>query len=129
MAARHRFARAPLAAVAVTPALARLIAELSGAAERGRRGGQFLVADPAAGPGDLLTAVARLLGPDRPPVIAAAEADPALARLLRRRLLVDGVAEHDMDIRTGVNCPTSRRPGRDRHPGPLPAGRGARRRR
>ena len=38
MAARHRFGGGPLAAVAVAPALARLIAELSGAAERGRRG-------------------------------------------------------------------------------------------
>ena len=35
----------------LTPALARLIAELSGAAERGRRDVQVRVADPAAGPG------------------------------------------------------------------------------
>ena len=46
-----------------------------------------------------------VLGPDHPPVIAAAEADPALARLLRRRLLVHGVADHDLDVRTGTKLP------------------------
>jgi N-6 DNA methylase len=105
MAARHRFGGGPLSAGAVTPALARLIAELSGAAERGRRDVQVRVADPAAGHGDLLAAVASVLGPDHPPVIAAAEANPALARLLRRRLLVHGVAEHDLDVRTGTELP------------------------
>jgi hypothetical protein len=105
MAARHRFGGGPLSAAAVAPALARLIAELSGAAERGRRGIPVLVADPAAGSGDLLAAVAGVLGPDHPPVITAAEADPALARLLRRRLLVHGIAEHDLDVRTGIKLP------------------------
>jgi hypothetical protein len=76
MAARHRFGGGPLSAAAVIPALARLIAELSGAAERGRRDVQVRVADPAAGPRDLLAAVASVLGPDHLAVIAAAEADP-----------------------------------------------------
>jgi hypothetical protein len=105
MAARHKFGVGPLAAVAVSPALAQLIAELSGAAERSRRGGQVLVADPSAGPGDLIAAVARLLGPDVPPAVAAAEPDPALARLLRRRLLVHGISEAALDIRTGAELP------------------------
>jgi len=105
MTARNRFGAGPLSAVAVAPGLARLIAELSGAAERARRGFSVRVADPAAGPGDLLAAVADVLGPDQPPVIAAAEADPALARLLRRRLLVHGIAERDLDIRTGTKLP------------------------
>ena len=66
------------------------------------------MADPAAGPGDLLAAVARVLGPDSPPVIAAAEADPALARLLRRRLLVHGVASMTSTSGPGPSCPTVR---------------------
>jgi hypothetical protein len=105
MAARHRFGAGALTAVAVAPGLARLIAELSGAAERARRGFPVRVADPAAGPGDLLAAVAGALGPDHPPVIAAAEADPTLARLLRRRLLVHGIAERDLDLTTGTGLP------------------------
>jgi hypothetical protein len=105
MTARHRFGAGVLSAVAVSPALARLIAELSGAAERSRRGGPVLLADPAAGPGDLLAAVARLLGSDVPPAVAAAEADPALSRLLRRRLLVHGIGEPDLDIRAGAELP------------------------
>jgi len=105
MAARHRFGSGSVAATAVAPALAQLVAELSGAAERARRGGQIMVADPAAGPGDLLAAVAHLLGPDSPSVVAAAEADPALARLTRRRLLVHGVPEASLDIRVGTELP------------------------
>jgi hypothetical protein len=105
MTARHRLGAGPLSAVAVAPGLARLIAELSGAAERARRGFSVRVADPAAGPGDLLAAVADVLGPDHPPVIAAAEADPALARLLRRRLLVHGTPDSDLDIRIGTELP------------------------
>jgi hypothetical protein len=105
MTARHRFGAGALTAVTVAPALARLIAELSGAAERARRGRPVLVADPAAGPGDLLAAVSRLLGPDSPPCVAAAETDPALARLLRRRMLVHGIDKRDLDIRTGAELP------------------------
>lgn len=104
MKARHRFGAGALTTSLVDPALARLIAELSGATERARRG-SALVADPAAGPGDLLAAVAQLLGPDRPPAIAAAEADPALARLLRRRFLVGGVEDRELDIREAKALP------------------------
>lgn len=110
MAVRHRLAgslsQAPGALItrAVTPALARLIAELSGAAERGRRG-QLLVADPAAGSGDLLVEVVRLLGVDNPPRVAAAETDHVLARLARRRLLVHGVQRDELDIQIGTELP------------------------
>ena len=108
MAVRHRFGPvAQLSAMvtgAMTPPLARLVAELSGAHERGRRG-QLVVADPVAGPGDLLAEVVRLLSVDNPPRIAAAEPDPALARLARRRMLVHGVQRHDLDIRIGGELP------------------------
>jgi len=105
MAARARFGAGALSTVALTPALARLVAELSGATERARRGGPVTVADPAVGPGDLLAAVAHLLGPDSEPKVAAAEADQALARLTRRRLLVHGVQDADMDIFVGTELP------------------------
>jgi hypothetical protein len=109
MAVRHRFgptAQLPSALIttAVTPPLARLVAELSGAHERGRRG-QLVVADPVAGPGDLLAEVVRLLSVDNPPRITAAEPDPALARLARRRMLVHGVQQCDLDIRIGGELP------------------------
>ena len=112
MAVRHRFgpvAQVPSALItnAINPPLARLIAELSGAAERGRRG-QIVVADPAAGPGDLLAEVVGLLGVDSPPVIVAAETDPALARLARRRMLVHGVQHDDLDIQIGSELPDAR---------------------
>ncbi len=109
MEVRQRFgpaAQVPSALItsALTPPLARLIAELSGAGERGRRG-QLVVADPAAGLGDLLAEVVRLLSVDNPPRIAAAEPDPALARLARRRMLVHGVQRRDLDIRIGGELP------------------------
>jgi N-6 DNA Methylase len=112
LAVRHRFGLAgqvPSAVItsAINPSLARLIAELSGAAERGRRG-QVVVADPAAGPGDLLVEVVRVLGVDSPPMIVAAETDPALGRLARRRMLVHGVKHDDLDIRIGNELPDTR---------------------
>lgn len=113
MAVRQRFgpaARVPSALItsAMNPSLARLIADLSGADERGRRG-QLVVADPAAGPGDLLAEVVGLLSVDNPPMIVAAEADPTLARLARRRMLVHGVQQHDLDIRVGSELPDTLR--------------------
>ena len=105
MAARHRFDTGRLSAVAVAPALARLIAELTGAVERARRGAPLLVADPAAGPGDLLVAVSGLLGQENRPAIAAADTDPALVRLLGRRLLVQGIEARDLDVRAGAELP------------------------
>jgi hypothetical protein len=109
MAVRHKFGTAAqmpstLITGAVIPPLARLVAELSGAHERGRRG-QIIVADPGAGPGDLLAEVVRLLSVDNPPRIAAAETDPVLARMVRRRMLVHGVHQRDLDIRIGGELP------------------------
>ena len=105
MDARHRFGAGAAAATAISKSACRLIAELSGAAERARPGRQLLLADPAAGPGDLLAAVVYLLGPDNTPRVAAAEPDEALARLVRRRLLVQGVPDSELDIRVGTGLP------------------------
>lgn len=107
MASRHRFRASPLFENAVTPELARLIAAVSGARERARRTSSLTVTDPAAGAGDLLVAVTDLLGPDHEPRCVAAEADPALARLLRRRLAVRGIPAADMDIRASAGLPDS----------------------
>ena len=49
MAARNRFRVGALSASAVSPALARLIAELSGARELARRTDSLIVTDPASG--------------------------------------------------------------------------------
>ena len=105
MAARNRFRVGALSASAVSPALARLIAELSGARELARRTDSLIVTDPATGAGDLLAAVAHVLGPDCTPMFTGAEADPVLARLVRRRLTVHDVPIADVDIRVGAELP------------------------
>jgi hypothetical protein len=105
MAARNRFQIGALSASAMSPALARLIAELSGARELVRRTDSLIVTDPATGAGDLLAAIAHVLGPDCAPMFTGAEADPVLARLVRRRLIVHDVPVADMDIRVGAELP------------------------
>jgi hypothetical protein len=98
LAARHRLNVPDLYVDAVTPTLAGLIAGLSGAREHADRYGAVLVVDPAAGPGDLLMAVREQLGEYAVPAFAAAEADPFLARILRRRLAVHGVPPADRRV-------------------------------
>ena len=105
MAARNRFRVGSLFSNAVSPALAQLIAEVSGARELARRTDSIIITDPVTGVGDLLTAVADQLGPDHEPMFTGAEADPALARLVRRRLTVHRVPAEDMDIRVGADLP------------------------
>jgi hypothetical protein len=105
MATRNRFRVGALSASAVSPALTRLIAELSGARELARRTDSLIVTDPAAGAGDLLAAVAHVLGPDSTPMFTGAEADPVLARLVRRRLTVHDVPIVDVDIHVGAELP------------------------
>lgn len=99
MAARQRLAMPQLYSAALEPQAARLIAELSGARERSYHGLSVAVADPAAGPGDLLTATVQTLGDRCTAVVVACEGDSRLARLARRRLIVHGLAESDVAIR------------------------------
>jgi hypothetical protein len=106
MRARHRFGAAQLSNNAPVPLLASLIARLSGAAERAADGqGTILVTDPAAGCGDLLAAVTGMLGPDYVPSCTAAEPDPYLARLTRRRLAAGGLDRRDMDVYVSGRLP------------------------
>lgn len=98
MEARHRLKASEIFTSAVRPEIARLIARISGAAEHVRRDSSIVVADVSAGPGDLLTAVVDLLGDDYAPMCIAAENDPYLARLTRRRLIVHGLPPADVDV-------------------------------
>ncbi len=107
MAARHRLRAAEVFTSAIRPQLGTLIAKVSGAAERARRQSAIVVADMSAGPGDLLTAVVDLLGYDDTPMCIAAEGDPYLARLTRRRLAVHGLPLVDMDVHIAGELPDS----------------------
>jgi hypothetical protein len=99
LGARPQFTAGDIYVRAVTPTLARLIAELSGARERSRKR-TVTICDAAAGPGDLLTAVADTIGSDYQAVFLAVEADPYLARLTARRLSAHGVAWADLKLAT-----------------------------
>lgn len=105
LAERSRFGATELLVSAVAPALARLMAEISGARELAAQNASLVITDLAAGPGDLFAATARLLGPDHTPMFIGAEPDGYLARLARRRLLTLGVAEVELDIRSGDGLP------------------------
>ncbi|MEV4382733.1 N-6 DNA methylase [Streptosporangium sp. NPDC049644] len=102
---RHRFDASDLYTAAVAPELARLIAGVSGVREKAREAdGSVLVTDLAAGPGDFLAAAARLLRDDSP-MFTAADPDPYLVRLTRRRLAVQEIPSLDVDIRVGDRLP------------------------
>ncbi len=105
MRERARLASADLLVDTVAPALSRLMAELCGARELARDNPSLVVTDLSAGAGDLLAAVATLLGPDHTPMFTGAEPNDYLARLARRRLLVHGVLPVDLDIRSGSDLP------------------------
>ena len=104
MGAGQRFKVGRLYARTVTPGLARLVAELSGAPERAPER-TVTVRDPAAGPGDLLAAVADAVGPDYQLIFQAADADRYLARLAGRRMAVHGVAWTDLKLAVGGEAP------------------------
>jgi len=105
MAARRRLKAADLYADSVVPELTRLIAGICGAKERARRPGPYTVTDLDAGAGDLLASVAHTVGQDQLPIFTGAESDFRLARLVRRRLIVHGVPQEDMDIRIADELP------------------------
>jgi hypothetical protein len=106
IAARNRFGPAAAASAgattAVSPLLARLIAELSGAPELARRLDSIVVADPTAGAGDLLVAVANVVRDDTELRFTAAEPDQGLARLAMRRLAVRGIPAGDRGLHRGA---------------------------
>lgn len=101
LAARGRFGARDLAARRPDPELGLLLAKLSGVAERAGHSASLTIADPAAGPGDLLVPLLGLLPESCAPIVLAADSDAYLARLLRRRLIVHGVPLDDQDVNTG----------------------------
>ncbi|HEX7658393.1 MAG TPA: hypothetical protein VF444_02850 [Pseudonocardiaceae bacterium] len=96
MTARARLGARELAEVAVAPELARMMAELSGAPRRAGNSASLVLADPAAGAGDLLAALIASIPESCTPVVQATEPDPYLARLLRRRFTVRSVPPEDL---------------------------------
>jgi len=105
LASRAKFGKSEVVVAALTPALIRLITELSGARELAQHASELMIADPNARDGSLLVAVADVLGEDTEPRFAGAEADPRLARLVRRRLAVRGVQAEGWDILIRPNLP------------------------
>ncbi|MBB2911252.1 hypothetical protein FHS43_002517 [Streptosporangium becharense] len=103
LAARARLGLAELTADALTPELLRLLVRLADPRSGVERHGTVTLADPHAGAGDLLAALVRAV--EDPTMIRAlaAEPDEWLARLTRRRLLLGGVDELDLDVRVGAD--------------------------
>jgi hypothetical protein len=98
---RTRLGLAELTASALTPQAVTLIAELCGARQHLRRHGTITIADFYAGAGDVLHAVLAMEGHQHRVTVLGAEADPQLTRLLRRRMLMDGVSPAQLDVRQG----------------------------
>lgn len=98
MRCRARLGARDLAESTVDPVVARLLAGLAGATEQSRQRGDLVVADPAAGPGDLLAAAIHAIGQDAATMVVAAEPDRYLARLTRRRLAAHGIPLADQHI-------------------------------
>lgn len=98
LAARATFDLPELNAGGLPPELVELITGVSGVAERAAHSGSLVLADPAAGAGDLLTGVLRAMPESCFPTVVAAEQGRCLARLLRRRLAVRDLAFDDRDV-------------------------------
>jgi len=105
LTARRRFDVPALYADAVTPSLAQLVAGLTDAREYGNRPGHVQLADLAAGAGDLLIAVKAKLAEGTPWSVVAAESDPFLARITRRRLAVHGLSADERRVEVGHHLP------------------------
>ncbi|MEW1697822.1 hypothetical protein [Streptomyces sp. NPDC091278] len=101
--ARRRLGSHDLAADEPTPAVARALAALAGV---GTLPDESVLATPYARSGDLLAALHAAAPEDSGHTYLAAEADPALARLVRRRMLVRGVFEFSLDVAEGESLST-----------------------
>ncbi|MFC8537142.1 N-6 DNA methylase [Streptomyces sp. NPDC057249] len=101
--ARRRLGSHEPAADEPTPAVARLLADLAGI---GALPDESVVATPYARSGDLLAALHAAAAEDAGHTYLAAEPDRALARLVRRRMLVRGVYEFSLDVAEGTALST-----------------------
>lgn len=101
LASRRRLGAADLAADAVAPELQHLLVAVADVGGRLERHGEAVVGDPHARSGDLLAALLPE-GEDHDGLtVLAADSDPRLVRLTRRRLLLAGVDELALDVQQG----------------------------
>ncbi|MFF1509290.1 hypothetical protein [Streptomyces sp. NPDC058326] len=101
--ARRRLGSHDLAADEPTPAVARALAALAGI---DGLPDESVLATPYARSGDLLAALHTAAPEDAGHTYLAAEPDPTLARLVRRRMLVRGVFEFSLDVTEGEELST-----------------------
>ncbi|MFD5920898.1 hypothetical protein ACFVYP_28385 [Kitasatospora sp. NPDC058201] len=101
--ARRRLGSHDLATEEPTPAVARALAALAGV---DTLADESVLATPYARSGDLLAALHAAAPEDSGHTYLAAEPDPTLARLVRRRMLVRGVFEFSLDVTEGEELST-----------------------
>ncbi|MDI9883853.1 hypothetical protein QMZ92_05430 [Streptomyces sp. HNM0645] len=101
LAARSRLGLDSLAADAVTLELRSLLTQLTDLRVRLERGESLTLADPHARAGDLLAALLDDTEDRDRVTILAADPDDRLTRITRRRFLLAGVSELDLDVQTG----------------------------
>jgi len=101
LAARSRLGLDSLAADAVTPELRSLLTQLTDLGVRLERGESLTLADPHVRVGDLLAALLDDAEDRDRVTVLAADPDDRLTRITRRRFLLAGVSELDLDVQTG----------------------------
>jgi hypothetical protein len=101
LATRSRLGLDSLSADAVAPELLRLLTQLTDLRVRLEQGESLTIADPYARSGDLLTALLDDVEDRERVTVLAADSDERLARITRRRLLLTGVCELDLDVQIG----------------------------
>ncbi|MDH6578852.1 hypothetical protein [Kitasatospora sp. MAP5-34] len=102
LSSRRRLGLAELTSRALTSELLHLLADLSDVSARVERDGSVTLADPHAGSGDLLVALADKTDDSAELQALAAEPQSWLARLTRRRLLLRGFPEYSLDVQIGA---------------------------
>lgn len=98
MDVRDRLGAADLSADRVVPELTTLVTQLADPSGLADRHGELRLADPNAGVGDLVIAVAEGLRDDQALRVTACCPVPDLARLIRRRLTVRDLTGDDFDV-------------------------------
>ncbi|MFE5936224.1 N-6 DNA methylase [Streptomyces sp. NPDC056470] len=101
--ARRRLGSHDLAVDEPTPAVAHALVALAGV---DTLADESVLATPYARSGDLLAALHAAAAEDAGHTYLAAELDPALTRLVRRRMLVRGVYEFSLDVTEGETLST-----------------------
>lgn len=106
MEARRRLGCHDLAMDEPASAVTTTLARLSGIAALDEDSEDFIVAVPYANSGNLLVALHAQTDPEVRPFFLAAEPTQDFARLARRRMLVRGVQEYELDVADGQHLAT-----------------------